>query len=133
LFRHILTAAAALVIAGSVSASALAKPQVVRQWTSPPRVGSVLFQLGLLAGHHYSIQISSKGHVRFAAIGQESINFLAKGHAGVLDKSLSFKGTTPYTYVVKQPKGVSPLQWLFEMQITNAVRKSLTVKLLDAG
>jgi hypothetical protein len=81
----------------------------------------------------YRIQVSSNGHVKFAAEGAQLITFVVKGRAGTLNRAVNFTGTTPYTYTLRQPAKVSAMEWIFGMQIISSRHRTLTARLIDMG
>jgi hypothetical protein len=133
LFKRLVTASGVLVVALALAMPALAKPRLVLQKSSPAHVGAIVVSQGLLPGHQYRIQVSSSGHVKIVALGTQQIVFVANGRMGTLPKAVDFKGSTPYTRVLKQPAKITALSWIFAMQVTDQVRKALTVKLYDLG
>jgi hypothetical protein len=128
-----MTASVVLVVALALSAPVLAKPHLVLLRSSPAHVGAIVVSQGLLPGHQYRIQVSSVGHVKIVALGTEQIVFVVNGRMGTLPKAVDFKGSTPYKRILKQPAKITALSWIFAMQVTDQVHKSLTVKLYDMG
>jgi hypothetical protein len=133
LLRRIFTTVAGLALGAAVLSTAFASPQLVYQRSSPAKVGGIYLSHGLLPGHHYQIRVVAKGHVKIAALGTQQITYFVKGQLQTLTKPVNFAGKTPFNLTLNQPGKVTAMAWIFAMQVTDQVHKTLTVKLFDLG
>jgi hypothetical protein len=135
--RFVSVALAASVLLGLTSPALAASPsraaasQVVYNKSS--KLGSLYVSAGLLPGHKYSLKITSKGHIAFTTTGFQNFVYVNHKHAIEDSRTLSLKGTTPYSITVKQPVAQSFRQWMMVMSVNLMARKKLTVKVVDLG
>jgi hypothetical protein len=133
LIKRLFAVLGGITLAAAALTPALAKAHLVYQQGSVFGNSAVYVSRGLLPGHRYRIDVVSNGHIKIAALGTQQITYVEKGRMGTLAKPVKFVGTTPYSHVLKQPASIRALAWIFAMQVSDAVRKPLTVKLYDLG
>jgi hypothetical protein len=117
---------------------ALAAPQPARPaahvvYNKSSKTGSLYVARGLLAGHKYRIAISSIHHRGFSTTGFQNFVYVANKRAIEDSRPLALKGTTPYTYTLKQPVSRKLREWMMVMDVSLMSREKLTVKVTDLG
>lgn len=114
------------------SGPAFAANHVIFQKSNKYATG-VPIMVGLVPGHSYRVNIESPSKRSFIVNGYENYAYIA--HKAMFQKTagVTKKGTTPASFVLKQPRSGKLSQWILGLQVQITRGRGLSVKVTDLG
>lgn len=87
----------------------------------------------LVPGRAYRIDITARGHRAFSGFGTEFFNGISNRQLFTGNQSLVLHGTTPQSFMVRQPGRTGVRAWDLAISVRLASGSGLTVRLVDLG
>jgi hypothetical protein len=132
LLKPIVPAIALAAASVFISAPAFAANHVIFQKSNKYATG-VPVMVGLVPGHSYRVNIGSPTKRSFIATGYENYAYIANKAMFQKTAGVVKKGTTPASFVLKQPRSGKLSQWILGLQVQITRGRGLSVKITDLG
>ena len=132
MFRRCIPVVALAAASWLAAAPAFAASHVIFQKSNKYATG-IPVMVGLLTGHSYRVDISAPTKRSFVASGYENYSYIANKGMFQRTASVSKHGSTPATFVVKQPRAGKLTQWVLGLQVQITKGRGVTVRVTDLG